>query len=130
MVAYSFQRRFVDPIRMGRKTQTVRGRRKRHARPGEALQLYTGMRTKCCELIGRATCDKVVPIDLHFTEGESNDFIELDGVRLTGARLFDFARADGFEAWPELREFWRVQHGPVILFEGVMIEWKDLEVRP
>lgn len=51
MVAYSFQKRFVEPIRSGRKRQTIRADRKRHARPGEVLQLYSGMRTNAI-----ATC--------------------------------------------------------------------------
>jgi uncharacterized protein YqfB (UPF0267 family) len=53
MVAYSFNKQFVDAIRSGRKHPTIRANRKRHARPGEMLQLYTGMRTR--------TCTKIVP---------------------------------------------------------------------
>ena len=48
MVAYSFKRRFREPILAGSKQQTIRADRKRHARRGEALQLYTGMRTTQC----------------------------------------------------------------------------------
>ncbi|MEJ0016825.1 MAG: ASCH domain-containing protein [Acetobacteraceae bacterium] len=46
MVAYSFKRDFAAPILAGIKRQTIRADRRRHARPGEVLQLYTGMRTK------------------------------------------------------------------------------------
>jgi hypothetical protein len=48
MVAYSFHRQFVDPIRQGVKTGTVRAARMRHANVGERIQLYTAMRTKHC----------------------------------------------------------------------------------
>jgi len=57
MVAYSFKAQFREPILAGTKRQTIRADRKRHARLGEALQLYTGMRTRQCKLIGRATCN-------------------------------------------------------------------------
>ena len=48
MVAYSFNSRFEVAIREGWKTQTIRAGRKRHARPGEMLQLFCGMRTAHC----------------------------------------------------------------------------------
>ncbi len=51
MVAYSFDRRFVPAIVSGAKRQTIRAHRARHARPGETLQLYTGMRTRQCRKI-------------------------------------------------------------------------------
>ena len=51
MVAYSFQPGFAAEIIAGRKTQTIRNPRKRHAMPGEHLQLFTGMRTRYCKKI-------------------------------------------------------------------------------
>jgi hypothetical protein len=48
MVAYSFKSFFAPQIIAGLKCQTVRADRRRHARPGEAVQLYTGMRTRAC----------------------------------------------------------------------------------
>jgi hypothetical protein len=48
MVAYSFNPIFVGPILAGTKRQTIRAERKRHARPGEAMQLYTGMMRWWC----------------------------------------------------------------------------------
>ncbi len=46
MVAYSFNPRFIEPIRQGLKTQTIRSYSEaRQPRPGQLLQLYTGMRT-------------------------------------------------------------------------------------
>lgn len=52
MVAYNFQSRFAGPIKRGEKSHTIRKNgKRRHARPGEPLQLYTGMRTKSCKKI-------------------------------------------------------------------------------
>lgn len=48
MVAYSFHRMFAPDVEAMIKRQTVRAHRKRHARIGEPVQLYTGMRTKQC----------------------------------------------------------------------------------
>jgi hypothetical protein len=51
MVAYSFHKMFVEAVWTGQKRQTIRSHRKRHARVGERLKLYTGMRTRSCRLI-------------------------------------------------------------------------------
>lgn len=47
MVAYNFQARFAPLVESGRKTITIRtrGTARRHARPGDRVQLYTGHRT-------------------------------------------------------------------------------------
>jgi len=71
MVAYSFRARFREPILVGAKRQTIRADRKRHARPGEQLQLYTGMRTRECAIIARALCSQVMPVR-----------IDVDGCRI------------------------------------------------
>lgn len=128
MVAYSFKQRFVAPILAGTKRQTVRGARKRHARPGEAVQIYTGMRTKHCRLIGRATCLDVLPITFMFSNGEGSqdDLILCAGLDHLGD-LDAFARADGFANWAELCAFWRKNHPGVDEFHGVLIRWGDLE---
>lgn len=128
MVAYSFQRRFVGPIRSGAKAQTVRADRKRHARQGEALQLYTGMRTTNCKLIGRAICASVEPIRFDFdaqdvTIGANPPMTDL-------AQLDAFSQADGFEDFRGLVEFWRDHHSGVQQWEGVLIRWRDFQKAP
>lgn len=132
MVAYSFKAQFVEPIRAGLglatydhirpKRQTVRADRKRHARPGEELQLYRGMRTKQCFLIGRAECLTTLPIRLDF-KGER---IFVGPGRIDGPKLDGFANADGFDDWAALRQFWRDNHDGVAIFDGVIIKWWPL----
>ena len=51
MVAYGFKPFFEPQIIAGLKPQTVRGDRRRHAHPGDYLQLYVGMRTRHCRKI-------------------------------------------------------------------------------
>lgn len=120
MVAYSFNKRFLQPIVDGTKRQTIRKSRKRDARPGEELQLYVGMRTRYCELIGRATCSSVDAIELDFRDGR-------EGVILGGEIILDdldtFARRDGFEDWRDLRQFWRHAHPGVLYFNGIIVQW-------
>lgn len=127
MVAYSFQPRFVDPIISGRKQQTVRAiGRRRHARPADHLQLYTGMRTKACRLIGRAACIEAAPVTLLF---RSPHGVIMHG-RLGNASLKPelFAQQDGFADWKQLCEFWEIEHPAEYQagrFDGIMIVWRD-----
>lgn len=125
MVAYSFAAQFIHPIVTGTKCQTIRADRKRHARAGEALQLYTAMRTKQCRLIGRAACESVAPITIDLRD-HWIDF-PATGVRYTNARDLDFfARIDGFADWSAMLAFWRANHpeAPVV-FSGMIIRWCD-----
>jgi uncharacterized protein YqfB (UPF0267 family) len=110
MVAYSFQKRFAEPILAGTKSQTIRADRKRHARPGEELQLYTGMRTKHCRLIARVQCIGIRPITLDLAEDMPDAF----------------AHRDGFADWEDMRAFWRQFHPGVETFTGVLILWDPI----
>lgn len=124
MVAYSFQPQFVAPILSGRKCQTVRAHgKRRHARVGERLQIYTGMRTRSCRLQGVAECNAVEGIEMRLTEAP---------VVIVGAishrdrvALDVFAQLDGFEHWNALVAFWRKHHPGVDVFDGVLIGWRD-----
>lgn len=135
MVAYSFNKRFVDPIRAGihhvvftacvPKRQTIRAIGKRsHARPGETLQLYHGMRTKQCFKIGEARCTRVLPIRIF--PGCPPETIVIAIIGETPVRTVDeFAQADGFKDAADMQHFWWDNHG-FRPFEGVLIEWEPL----
>ena len=134
MVAYSFNSRFIDPIDSGRKRQTIRAIGARHhAKAGSALQLYTGMRTKACRLIGRAVCASAQPITLDFKRARYILGSELDprakGQILSNDRdVQAFAQADGFADWWGLVDFWRAEHPAEFKagrFEGLLITWTD-----
>jgi hypothetical protein len=123
MVAYSFKARFRAPILAGTKAQTIRAPRARHARPGEELQLYTGMRTKYCSLIGRSACLFVLPITIYIEKSR----IEMPGeAHRTGRSLDLFAQYDGFSDWLDMRSFWHEQHPGVQVFDGVLIRWEPI----
>lgn len=123
MVAYSFQAQFRVPILIGTKRQTIRSNRKRHARPGEIVQLYTGMRTRDCKLIGLAICSRVGPVGI----GVERGWMEVGGVRVTDPDLLDLlAVKDGFQNWAAMTTFWRRKHPMVAVFSGVVIQWEGL----
>lgn len=124
MVAYSFQEQFVQPILEGTKVQTIRANgKRRHARPGERLQLFTGMRTKHCKkIIDDPVCSAV--FDIRIVVGRSAiKAITLDAMPSMPMGLFDaFAKRDGFADVAAMHDFWRKTHG-VGVFRGKLIRW-------
>lgn len=132
MVAYSFQKRFAPQIIAGTKRQTIRLPRKRHARPGEKVQLFTGMRTRHCKkIIPDPFCTVVLPISIRLNAGR---IVEVDlGTWASGrwtqiACLDMFARQDGFENLDDMSEFWARAHGDIEHFDGVLICWYPHEI--
>lgn len=132
MVAYSFKPSFVAPIQAGEKRQTIRLPRKRHARPGEPLQLFTGMRTKACRKILDVDpiCTGVdeVRLDLRLDDPE----LLVNGIPLVGVQRDRYALGDGFAVparicgitpFAYMVRWWLLTHGRV-LFTGVAIRWE------
>lgn len=132
MVAYSFQPGFVAPIEARTKLHTLRNPRKRHARPGEELQLYVGMRTTSCRLIARKTCSQVLGISLDSRTSEPVCLYEVAELvpgepRRIGpfhvvADIEAFAIADGFSCFEVLARWWRKVHG-ARQWHGMLIGW-------
>ncbi|MGL5447467.1 MAG: hypothetical protein ACRDBL_09175 [Rhabdaerophilum sp.] len=136
MVAYSFNKRFAGPIQQGIKTQTIRAPRKRHARVGEAVQLYCGMRTsRCFPIVSDVICTEVLHAELSFTTDRvilhtgRDEIGAMSGLFAitTYASLNEFARRDGFISWADMKAFWRETHeeaaDPDLYFDGVLINW-------
>jgi hypothetical protein len=127
MVAYSFQKRFAPQIVAGTKRQTIRLPRKRHARPGETLQLFTGMRTRHCKkIIPDPFCTVVLPISIRL---KARIIVEVEISTVSSRRwtrvddLEQFARQDGFEDLADMCDFWARAHGNLERFDGVLICW-------
>lgn len=134
MVAYSFHPMFSEPVATLVKRQTVRGNRKRHARPGELIQLYTGMRTRQCRklLTPDPVCLDVRHIEIVIDAGWPFllSSIAIEGVPLSLGEMEAFAWDDGFRASSDgeaalfqMGQFWLSKHG-VGTFEGVVIRWE------
>lgn len=131
MVALNFKEQFADDVELGRKTRSIRARRKdgRDPKRGDKLQLYTGMRQKGCRKLSDATVTRVRPV-----------LIDHTGIEIEGRRLYagdapayqggvdpdhydgDFARADGFDGFQDMAEFFAKEHG--LPFSGLLIEWR------
>lgn len=132
MVALNFQKQFADDVEEGRKRRSIRAPRKdgRDPKKGQALTLYTGMRTKGCRKLGDTIVSRVRQVQISHA-----------GICLDGRMLFagdtpayqggpdpeaydgDFARADGFESFNDMADWFREQHG--LPFTGNLIEWPD-----
>lgn len=128
MVAYSFKARFVEPILTGAKTQTIRAfGKRRHARVGETLQLYTAMRTKQCRKITDKICAASGWVHLNFAKPQVMIDPDIAAAYYdlgAGAKALDaFAVLDGFGDWPDMREFWKAEHDALTEFRGMLIRW-------
>jgi hypothetical protein len=137
MVAYSFAPQFGAPIEARTKLQTVRGHRRRHARPGEPIQLYTAMRTKQCRKLIEPDpiCIRLWDIRIVVDPAERRliSCMEIEGIYQSPWDIEAFAKRDGFfadadhsAAW-RMGEFWLKNHpagdGGRIDFSGVVIRW-------
>jgi len=91
------------------------------------LSLYTGQRTKNCQLIGRAPCVKVTPIKIWPWDNK----IEVDGF-LWGrinAKVHLLALDDGFENQQAFFDFFKRYHRK-LLDNFEIIEWDPEKLDP
>lgn len=129
MPAYSFKKQFAEPILSNRKLQTIRAvGRRRHARAGERMQLYTGMRTKSCRLVATRICASVHEI-LLLIEPHFVITARIDGVLLDEIATIKLAHADGFATMADMWAFWRENHKGIDRFDGLLIKWEPGNVR-
>ena len=127
MVAYGFQARFAAAVASGAKTQTIRKHRRppaRHARMGESIALWSGMRTPQARLIGHSACTGIYPISLRFGLGSAGE-ARIGARKLMPEQLDDFARQDGFRDAREMSSWFVETHGS-LSFDGVLVMWSGL----
>lgn len=139
MVAYSFKPFFAPQIVDRIKLQTIRADRRRHARPGEPLQLFIGMRTRYCrKIIADPICIAVSPIVIEIEYGLITH-ISVDGHELSEGEMEAFARQDGFapeyynepsgmcgrSAIENMETFWIDNRGGRGTFQDVLIRWGE-----
>jgi hypothetical protein len=127
MGLYNFKKRFAPYVRDGSKRHTIRAKRKHPDKPGDTVHLYTGLRTKHTELLGRSICVRVE--DIRITIDRQ---IYIDGVLLSDSEKNALAFCDGFRsrgvahAFDEMMEFWEGRSFPFI---GDVIHWTKQLVR-
>lgn len=129
MVAYSFKAKFEKAIADRVKRQTIRPEgKRRHAKAGEMLQLYVGMRTRNCrKIIPDVVCIGAEPIIIDVPErAEAPATYKMPGRPEQPLLLIDdaFAQRDGFRNSREMVEFWIAEHKPGA-FHGLLIRWSD-----
>lgn len=113
--------RWEAPILDGSKDTTIRPHRKDgkpRAKPGQELSIrvWTGKpyRSKQREICRRFV-KFVFPVRI------TSRSIHRPDIKSNLSRM-KVAKADGFQNWIEMREFFRVMHG--LPFEGVLIHWE------
>jgi len=123
MVAYNFMKQFARDVETGKKNQTIRAPRKksRHARVGEPVQLYTGMRSPSCRKLVdpdpyvTAVWEIIISENSVYDKSTGNFSQNPDVLRY-------FAKSDGFESWEAMRDWFDQVHG--LPFTGVLIKWR------
>ncbi len=152
MVAYSFKERFIAPIGVGLypmqriegppikpKRQTIRntigpsGKPRRHAKPGEEVQLYYAQRNpKLCRKLGDGICTETVPVEMKVGAKRGDMAIRINGTLMVRGAAEVFARDDGFANLADMWDFWRAEHAKehgnrAFTFTGTLIRWKPKE---
>jgi hypothetical protein len=114
---------FKEKILSGAKRQTIRAVRKNPIKVGDKLYMWWKSRSPEREKLGESTCKSIkdVSINVHW--------ISVNGEVISNSQELDkFAIADGFENFGYMIDFFSQTHG--LPFEGVLIQWDDLEVKP
>jgi hypothetical protein len=115
MVAINFSPQFADAVAAGTKVQTIR--QSARAKAGQALQLYTGQRTKDCRKLADATC-----IDCTYV-GLTERGVTLGDVSRFPRDRDEFAKADGFEDYAAMWR-WFSERYSTNSFTGYVIRWR------
>lgn len=110
------------------KTHTIRRRRKRPTKAKDTLMLYTGMRTKNCELICVTECVKVEPIEIIMKTNNRRIVspIYVDGKQFWKAwdvqEVHRLATGDGFINIPDFFKFFE-RYKQDVLEDFEIIHW-------
>lgn len=120
MTVLMFQKRFIAPVLAGTKRQTIRPRRKRPIPVGAALSLRHWFdkpyRSPQVEFFATECAGYIdVTIRKAGVQLGTGDFVSLK------PRLDEFALADGFSCWLEMREFFMSRFGYGLPFAGTLI---------
>lgn len=122
MAAYNFQKQFAPAIESWNKRHTIRRIGKRHhSKPGDRIQLYTGMRTKYCRKIINPDpiCLYCKPVSILVCDSGIRA-VSVDSIPVKD--LAAFALSDGFESLACMAQFWQEFHGSGE-FHGLIVGW-------
>lgn len=115
-----FKPQFAELVRNGIKTQTIRPTPTRMPQPGDIIdcRMWSGRPYGSPQVkIKDFAISSVRPISIHRKGG----FVTV-GFDEIAFRRENFARADGFKDWVEMRDWFQSQHG--LPFRGILIMWR------
>lgn len=127
MPAYNFQARFVPAVMSGAKVCTIR---RREAKVGSVAYLFTGMRTKSCERLGRGEIVDCRPITLGYQQNGMPRAM-LGRQKMTQKDLLELAVSDGFSSAREMVTWFESTYSSIgfvadsgrDIFCGFLISW-------
>ena len=111
-----FERRFATLVESGKKLQTIRARSKRQFKVGDKISLraWAGKPYRSFQTLLRTSIiHEVRPIIIQ------HDWYQIGNLEHKPNN--QFAIADGFRSWDEMRVWFRDNHG--LPFEGLLIKW-------
>lgn len=119
-----FKPQFADLVERDIKFQTVRPKPKRMPEPGDSLSLreWTGRPYHSKQRVLKETA--VLAVSEIMIYGDS---IQINDTRLSSEQREDFARADGFDDFGEMADWFRKTHD--LPFEGIVIYWPKPQPR-
>ena len=121
MALINFSRKdFIKAVVEGSKHFTIRQLRKKPIRKGEALQLYTGLRTKQAEKLRDAVCKNTWDIKIENKKDEL--LFSLNGKQLSLKEVKDISKNIGFESVEGWIEYFKEKYK--FPFKGQLIEWE------
>jgi hypothetical protein len=135
MPAYSFQLQFCEPVETGRKTHTIRGKRKHRPKPGQTFYGYYAMRTKQCRKLVQSPITRVQDIVIEDSGRRFQQVMPIvrdmrvfgiyprmivDGEVLADDEMDCLAVRDGFRSLWDMMAFWDGR----LPFNGDIIHWR------
>ena len=123
MGLYNFQKRFAPFVLDGSKRHTIRAKRKHPTKVGDAVHLYTGLRTKQAKLLLRSICIRVEEIRISEDRHVFVDFEMLSADEKNALAYCDGFRSHGINrAFEQMMKFWEGR----LPFVGDIIHWQRL----
>lgn len=123
MTVLMYQSRFAEPIRSGRKRQTIRPERKRPIKVGDELshRMWEDKAYRSPQVeIASGKCIGVFQIQVN-----DGDVMIGNGPWVTAPSALDaFARDDGFEDWADMLAYFTSPGAYGLPFSGVLIQWE------
>lgn len=112
----SFNKRFINKIKNGKKLHTIRRDEHNRWRAGRPIQMATGVRTKHYKQFGKGVCMSTQIIRIQYMENhEVRVFV--DGIILTPRKVLNLANNDGFNSIFEFLQWFDKD------FVGKIIHW-------